>query len=106
MVFCFALVLVQQYQTNTRTAAAKEQAYNKSRNPVSSSLKTLEPLTPITVAQPSSETANTANPTVSAPPQPSKTSGSDAQSAGQQHGSSLRIDVPSTLDKATKKLGL
>ncbi len=106
MVFCFALVLVQQYQSGTRTAAAKQQAYNnKSHRKLSSpSLTPITPLTPITVATPSPTTASTANPTVSAPPQPSKHSGSDTQAAG-QHSSPINI-VPSTVNKAKNKLGL
>jgi hypothetical protein len=82
MVFCFALVLVQQHQTNSRTAA--KQAYDKSHPHTalsSSSLKQIDQLQPIAVSAPSSATANTANPVVSAPPQPSKASGSAIQSA-------------------------
>ena len=105
MVFCFALVLVQQHQASTRTATAKQQAYNESHSKLSpTSLKPITPLSPITVATPSSATANTANPKVSAPPQPSKKSGSDTQSAG-QYSSPVNI-VPSTVDKAKNKLGL
>lgn len=84
MVFCFALVLVQQYQTNTRAAASKQQAYNKAHPKLSpKSLQTITPLTPITVAPPPAAAANSANPKVTAPPQPSKTSGSAVQGAGQ-----------------------
>jgi hypothetical protein len=83
MVFCFALVFVQQHQANIRAAAAK-QAYNTSHATLSpSSLKALVPLQPIAVTAPpgAGTAANSASAKLSAPSQPSTSSGSAVQSA-------------------------
>lgn len=83
MAFCFALVLVQQYQTNSRIAASKQQAYTRSHSKLSpTSLKTIEPLQPIAVSRPSAADPSSGIKT-SAPPQPSKTSGAAVQGATQ-----------------------
>ena len=92
MVFCFALVFVQQHQANSRAAATK-QAYDKAHSRLSpASLKTIDTLQPIAVSQPSASSATPTTPAASpsspssgvrtsAPPQPSKSSGSALQSA-------------------------
>lgn len=93
MVFCFALVLVQQHQTNGRLAASKQSYARSHSNKLSTpSLKPMDTIAPIAVTQASSPTINkaasaSANPNgnVTAPPQPSASSGSAVQGATQNN---------------------
>lgn len=96
-------MLVQQHQANSRATA--KAIYEKAHTKLSpSSLQTITPLDPITVT-PSSGSATQAASDISGPPQPSKSSGSQAQGAG-QHSTPVQINIQTTLNQAKAKLGL